>query len=102
VTFAAIEARVNTSVFARLVNASATYTPGGGAPTTFDCVFDASQAFIDANGMQTLQPVLHMQPAALANLEQGMQLNINAVNYLVRSVEPLAEGGYRRVALARA
>ena len=97
-SFADQEARVNASVFARLTNADA--TPPVGDP--FPVVFDSAQAYIDDNGVQTLKPVLHMQPSALLTLEQGMQLTIASQPYLVRSIEPLAEGGLQRVVLARA
>lgn len=100
-SFAAIEARATASIFKVLANAEAIYTPEEGEPIIFPIVFDAAMGVIDDLGVQTLAPSFDMQPAAFAGLEEGLILSIRGNSYRVRSVTPLAEGGYQRVALAK-
>lgn len=108
-SFADIESRMNASVYKSLKNASATYTPGIGSPTTFPIVFDAAGGFVDGLGVSTQQPYFSMEPAAFSTLEEGMALTIAKNDKLatpvgsfkVRSVVPLDEGGWQRVMLTR-
>lgn len=101
-SFADVEARANASVFKTLTNATATYTPAVGDPVSFGVVFDPAGAIIDDFGTVAQQPRFAMQPAAFTALEEGMVLAIRSVDYQVRSVVPLDEGGWQRVTLARA
>jgi hypothetical protein len=109
-SFADVEARVNASIFAKLANARATYTPAGPAlPVEFPVVFDAAGGLVDEVGVVTQAPHFTMAPAALSNMEEGMALSIRAditgapsAAYVVRQVIPLDEGGRQRVVLSRA
>lgn len=98
-SFDVIEARATASVFKTLANAQATYTAGG---VTFPVVFDQAGGLVDEFGVATQQPSFTMQPASFSSLAEGMALVVRGVNFSVRSVVPLNEGGWQRVTLARA
>ena len=108
-SFAAAETRTNASVFKHLANALAVHTPGVGSPVEFAAVFDPAGGIVDEFGVVSQVPQLTMQPAAFSTLEDGMALVIRKNDaaqtpigsYTVRSVVPLAEGGFQRVTLAR-
>ncbi|HOF29441.1 MAG TPA: hypothetical protein PK441_01235 [Burkholderiaceae bacterium] len=100
-SFEAIEAQVNAAVFGALTNATATYTPGVGDPVVFPVVFDPAGSVINEFGLVTQQPSFTMQPAAFAALATNMVVSLRGVDYAVRSVLPLDEGGWQRVQLAK-
>lgn len=95
-SFADLEAKVNSAVFGKLANAMA--TPAVGDP--FPVVFDAAQGLVTPEGYIDRQPSLEMQPSALPALAEGDVLTINAATYTVRGIVPLDEGGRQRVTLA--
>lgn len=108
-SFADVEARANASIFAKLANARAVFTPNVGDPVDFPIVFDAAGGLVDPNGVVTEAPHFLMQPSVLPGLAQDVVLAIRAdvpdsvpANYKVRTVAPLDEGGRQRVILSRA
>jgi hypothetical protein len=109
-SFADVEARANASIFAKLVNALATYTPAPpAAPIEASVVFDPAGGLIDELGVVTQAPMFQIPATSNLTPEDGMALSIRLdktgaadVDYLVRSVVTLDEGGRRRVVLARA
>lgn len=102
--FAALESKVNASVFKHLANAEAAFTPaGGGAAIVVDVIFDVAQAVVDPEtGVVVTRPGLSMPGAAVPGIAQGYGVLIAGVDYLVRTHPQLAEGGWRQVELARA
>lgn len=106
--FAALEQKVNASVFAHMANAAATFTPAVGDPVAdVAVVFDAASAIEDpTTGTIVLKPALLMDALLASSLTVGDDASIVGTwgtgDYKVRQVLPLAEGGMRRVVLARA
>ena len=106
-SFADLELRTTAAAFRHLVNAQATIPP---ATEPVGVVFDAARGLVDDDmGTQTLGPALLMQPADGPDVAEGQtitidmpQHGIDAVEYLVRVVQPMAEGGLQRLLLARA
>lgn len=86
--FAALEARVNAAVFARLANATADF--GGGVMV--DGVFDNpyAEAFGLVGGSW---PTFAADSSALPALTEGLPLTIGAVAYKVAEAHPDGAGG---------
>ncbi len=100
-SFDAIEAQVNATVFAALTNATATYTPAVGDPVAFPVVFDPAGSVVNEYNVVTQHPSFTMQPAAFGGLATNMVVSLRGTDYTVRSVLPLDEGGWQRVQLAK-
>jgi hypothetical protein len=85
--FAALEARVNAAVFAKLANATADF--GGGVVVAG--VFDS--AYADAFGLVGgAVPVFQCAAAAVSAVAVGAAVTINAVSYTVAEIEPDGAG----------
>lgn len=111
-SFADVEAKVTTSVFSRLVNAEASFLHAGGDPdpVVVRGVFDAAAGVVDEFGAIAGRPVLQLPASAAPLAAEGDAVTITSLaqgaavlgTYTVRAVLPQAEGGWRRVVLAKA
>lgn len=79
--FAALEARVNAAVVARLANA----TVVRGAETA-TAIFDAPRQVVFDGMVQTTEPALRLLDGALPNLARNDALTVNGAAYVVREV----------------
>lgn len=109
-SFADVEARTTASVFARLANVQASFVHAGESePVVVTGVFDAAAAVVDEFGAVAGRPVLQLRAGVAPLAAEGDAVTITSLAqgsaalgaYTVRAVLPQAEGGWRRVVLAK-
>lgn len=103
---ASLEARVDTSVAARLANATATHTPAGGsASAAVDVIYRLGADMLDDVGIVAQNPEVVVHQSVWPTAREGDAVaiggGIGIGGYLVRVVEPLRNGGLKRLVLAR-
>ena len=91
--FAALEARVNNAVFARLPNAEVSID---GAPA-FGGIFDEGAAVgsVGPLGMADTRPSVLVPSAQVPSAPVGLGAVVNGVAYLIGAVEPDGAGAVR-------
>lgn len=100
--FADLEARVNAACFVHLGNASALFTIDGvTASGPVDVVFDEASAIETSVGVIGDEPSLMVDPSLVEGIGPGDSVVIRSTTYSVRAAPRLAEGGMRRLILAR-
>lgn len=83
--FAALEARVNAAVFARLANVVVVI---GGVQQA--AIFD--NGYVEPFGVAGRAARLHVPSSAAANVQQGAAVVIGSTQYVVASIEPDGTG----------
>lgn len=87
--FAALEARVNQSVFSRLANAQADFG-GGLVPVIFDNAY--AHGGVGPIGMAGTQPMATLKTADVPANPIGQTVTINAIAYAIAEHQPDGAG----------
>lgn len=109
-SFADTERRATAAIFRRFPNAQGTFQHVGViTPVVANVVFDPASSAVDQFDVIVNRPALLMTPDAAPLTAEGDTIALVSLDsgstelgtYIVRSVQPLAEGGMQRVTLAK-
>lgn len=100
--FAALEERANASVLAHLANVVATWqAAGGGATVDADAVMPTPVLERNEAGVLNAVEYLRVAQDAWPLCVDGDRVTARGVQYRVRGIDTEAEGGLKRIFLAR-